>query len=543
MPFAQHHYPFENRELFEGKDGNGGGQFPADFISEAVDQTRGWFYTLHVLGSLLFDSVTYRHCIVLGHVNDETGRKMSKRLGNVGNVVDPMEVIEETGADALRWFFCVTNPEVSSRFSQRLVRESAQNFLLPLWNALSFFTIYANLDGWRPDAAPERPFADRPALDRWVLLRLGRLVRETTDHLESYRISEAARGIEGFVDNLTNWYIRRSRDRFWAGNEDAAADKESGYQALYETLTTLARLLAPFTPFLAEVLHRQLERGHRDGVEESVHLESWPLPPADRADDALEAGMAATQRIVKLGHAARNSHALKTRQPLAAVTLVTADETLQAVVQPYAELVREELNVHQIRWAEERAEYVHHEIKPNYPKCGPRFGKRMKEVAAALAKADGDALAAELEAGGKIVIQLADGAEELAAEEVELRLIEREGTATQGDRELLVALDTTLTPKLIDEGRAREVVHRISNARKTARLDYADRIHVRYSADSELERAIESFRGWIGDETLAVQLTRIPNDESLHSEPVEELAFALAIEPVTAMQSPLPRKG
>ena len=529
MPFAQHHYPFENRELFAGTADGRAGQFPADFISEAVDQTRGWFYTLHVLGSLLFDSVAYRHCIVLGHVNDETGRKMSKRLGNV---VDPMAVIEETGADALRWFFYVTNPEVSSRFSARLVRESAQNFILPLWNALSFFTIYANLDGWRPEAAAPRPFDDRPALDRWVLLRLGRLVRETTDHLEGYRLCDAACGIEKFVDDLTNWYIRRSRDRFWAGNEDEAADKESGYQAFYEVLTTLSRLLAPFTPFLADVLHRQLERGHRPEAAESVHLESWPQPPAERSDDALEAGMAAAQRIVRLGHAARNSHALKTRQPLAAVTLVTADETIQRVVEPYAELVLEELNVRQLRWAEERAEYVHHEIKPNYPKCGPRFGKRMKEVAAALAAADGDQLATELESHGKITLQLADGAEELSSEEVVMRLIEREGTATQGDRELLVALDTALSPELIDEGRAREVVHRISNARKLARLDYADRIVVRYSADAELERAIDSFRTWIAGETLAVELTPVIDDDSLTSEPVEEMAFALAIEPV-----------
>ncbi|HEY9421852.1 MAG TPA: isoleucine--tRNA ligase, partial [Thermoanaerobaculia bacterium] len=257
MPFAQHHYPFENRELIDKRI-----QFPADFISEAVDQTRGWFYTLHALGVLLFDSVAYENCIVLGHVNDEQGRKMSKRLGNV---VDPMAVIEEAGADALRWYFCVNNPEVPSRFSARLVREAAQGFLLPLWNALSFFTIYANLDGWRPGRQEAPPFAERPALDRWVLLRLDRLVAETTAHLDQYSVTDAARLIEEFLDDLTNWYIRRSRARFWApdGEADSSA-KASAYAALYEVLATLSRLVAPFTPFVAEVLHRQLVRSQRD---------------------------------------------------------------------------------------------------------------------------------------------------------------------------------------------------------------------------------------------------------------------------------------
>src|ERR1700688_3668112 len=320
MPFAQHHYPFENRELIDARR-----QFPADFISEAVDQTRGWFYTLHVLGILLFDSVAYRTCIVLGHVNDDQGPKMSKRLGNF---VEPMGVIEESGADALRWYFCVNNPEVPSRFSARLVREAAQRFLLPLGNALSCFTIYANLDGWRPAAAhgsdgggASSPsplgFGARPALDRWVLLRLDGLVAATTAHLDGYRIAEAARGVEEFLDDLTNWYIRRGR--FWAraaaaaaggaagakadgdagSAAEAAAGKASAYDALYEVLTTLARLLAPFVPFVAEVLHRHLVRSQDPAAAASIHLESWPEPAAGRADPALGGGMVAGQRMVR----------------------------------------------------------------------------------------------------------------------------------------------------------------------------------------------------------------------------------------------------
>lgn len=515
MPYAQHHYPFEHRELFEER------AFPADFISEGLDQTRGWFYTLHVLGVLLFDSPAYRNCIVLGHVNDEQGRKMSKSLGNV---LDPMEVIAETGADALRWYFYVNNPELTARFSAHLVREAAQSFLLPLWNALSFFTIYANLDGWHPGSAREPEFESRPPLDRWILLRLGRLVRELTEHLDGYRIPEAARGLESFADELTNWYIRRSRDRFWAarddggtaGSGDGGAAKESAYQTLYEVLVTLSKLLAPFTPFLAEVLHRHLVIGQQaatdgapdtaPGIPESVHLADWPEPAAGRSEETLERAMAAVQRIVRLGHAARNVHSIKTRQPLPAVTLVTADRELPDRVAPYAGILKDELNVKQIYWAENRADYVHHEVKPVFPKCGPRFGKRMKEVQQALARADGDALAAELEESGGVTLELADGPVELSSEELEVRLVEREGTATQGDRELLVALDTLLTPELVAEGWAREVVHKIQSARKDLELDYADRIRVSYRAAPELARAVETHRDWIAEQTLAVEL-------------------------------------
>jgi isoleucyl-tRNA synthetase len=500
MPFAQHHYPFENRELIDGRI-----QYPADFISEAVDQTRGWFYTLHALAVLLFDSVAYKTCIVLGHVNDEQGRKMSKRLGNV---VEPMGVIAETGADAMRWYFCVNNPEVPSRFSAKLVREAAQKFLLPLWNALSFFTIYANLDGWWPRESAV-PFKDRPALDRWVLLRLDRLTEEVTNGLDGYEITESARAVEAFLDDLTNWYIRRSRSRFWApsGSEDGQdqAAKASAYAALYEVLTTLSRLIAPFTPFVAEVLHGHLVRSQEEGAAESVHLEGWP-EPGDRKDETLEKGMAAVQRIVTLGHAARNLHGLKTRQPLPAVTLVTADESLGAMVEPYLDILRDELNVKEVRWAADRAVYVHHEVKPIFPKTGPRFGKRMPEVKKALDSADGDALAAELEKAGKITIQLADGPADLSAEEVEVRLVERPGTATQGDRELLVALETELTPELEAEGLAREFVHLVQQERKKQDLDYADRIRVRFQADPEMTAAVQAHQEWIQGETLAVEV-------------------------------------
>ncbi|MGH9362552.1 MAG: isoleucine--tRNA ligase, partial [Thermoanaerobaculia bacterium] len=345
MPFAQHHYPFENRELLEGPEGER--LFPADFISEAVDQTRGWFYTLHALGVLLFDSVAFRHCIVLGHVSDEQGRKMSKRLGNV---VEPMAVIAETGADALRWYFCVNNPELNSRFSARLVREAAQGFLLPLWNALSFFTIYANLDGWHPGRAEAPRLRDRAELDRWILLRLDELVEKTAEDLNGYAVSPAARRIDGFLDDLTNWYIRRSRARFWAGNPESA-DKEAAYHTLYEVLATLARLLAPFTPFVAEVLHGHLVRSQRPDAAVSVQLEAWPESRGyleELGQDALTLvqGISLVQRVVALGRAARGTHNLKTRQPLGAVTLVAQDEERALPhLERFGDLVRDELNV------------------------------------------------------------------------------------------------------------------------------------------------------------------------------------------------------
>jgi isoleucyl-tRNA synthetase len=424
------------------------------------------------------------------------------------------------------------------------VRDAAQSFLLPLWNAVSFFTIYANLDGWTPptaDAAP-LPFAGRPPLDRWVLVRLDGVVREVGGHLDAYRTTEAARSLEGFVEELTNWYIRRSRGRFWAaGGGDGggeAGDKESAYRALYEVLTTLARLLAPFTPFLADVLHGNLvrsQRGESGAGADSVHLEDWPVPPegaAARAEPELEAAMAAIQRIVRLGHAARNTHGIKTRQPLAAVTLVAADEALPGRVAPYEGLLRDELNVHAVRWAADRSEYVHHEVKPVFPKTGPRFGRQMKEVQAALAAADGDALAAQLEARGAVTLELSTGPAELSSEEVEVRLVERAGTATQGDRELLVALETELTPELVAEGRAREVVHLVQSARKDLDLDYADRIRVRYAAGAELAAAVAAHRDWIAGETLAAELAEaggeLPPDAREAS--VEGDAFRFTVE-------------
>ena len=523
MPFAQHHYTGKPSRSFDPEAGLG---FPAHFIAEAVDQTRGWFYTLHVLGVLLFGKAAYSNCIVLGHINDERGRKMSKRLGNV---VDPMDVLEETGADALRWYFYISNPELTSRFSAKLVRESAQKFLLPLWNAVSFFTIYANLDGWKPGQTPQ-PFADRPPLDRWILLRLNRLVESITSNLDDYKIVESARAIERFIDDLTNWYIRRSRARFWAPADDDGPDKQNAYQTLYEVLSELSGLIAPFTPFLAEVLHRHLVGSQSDESAASVHLQAWPVPDRERRDEELEQGMAAIQRIVRLGHAARNDHNLKIRQPLGSVTVVTADRGLPPLVAAHQQVLLEELNVREIRWAKDRSVYVHHEVRPVFPKLGPRFGKRMKAVQQALATADGDRLAEELEQNGCVRLEIDGEAIELAADEVDVRLIEKEGTATQGDQDLLVALDTELTPELIAEGRAREIINRIQAARKALQLNYDDRITVSIAADDELAETLDLHGDWIARETLATELQRAAEAETnFEIKTIDDLFFALAV--------------
>ena len=534
MPFAQHHYMGRPLPGFNPDPRAGERQgFPAQWISEAVDQTRGWFYTLHVLGVLLFDSVAYESCVVLGHVNDEQGRKMSKRLRNV---VEPMAVIEETGADALRWYFYVNNPEQPSRFSATLVREAAQGFLLPLWNALSFFTIYANLDGWHPGSEAV-PLAERAELDQWILLRLDELVADVTGKLDTFEITGAARTIEGFVDDLTNWYIRRSRARFW-GALATTATKEAAYQTLFEVLTTLSRLIAPFTPFLADVLHDQLVRSQGVEAPESVHLASWPEPRGHAAALGAEATrlterMAVVQQVVALGRAARNTHEIKVRQPLAAVTVVARHEgeVLAWLQGPGGELVRDELNVKAIHFAAQRTDFVRHEVRPNFRVLGKRLGSLMPKVKAALEAADGDALATALEEKGAIAIDVDGQRVELSRDELEVRLEEKPGLATAGDRELLVALDTALTPELIAEGWAREVVHRIQAARKDLDLHYADRIRVRYHADGELAAAIATHAEWIAGETLAVALDAADGEAAgaLTAAPVDEHPFAFGI--------------
>lgn len=544
MPFAQDgRLPYEEWKLREARDHPQPLAFePADFISEAVDQTRGWFYTLHVLAVALFGKPAFKHCVVLGHVTDEKGRKMSKRLGNV---VEPLQVVQTTGADALRWYFYVRDPEQTSRFSERLVREGAQTFLLPLWNAARFLTIYANLDGWSPASTSPPPLAARSDLDLWLLYRLAETVQRVTRHLEEYAVAAAARELESFMEDLTNWYLRRSRPRFWSSVATApVGDKLAAYWTLYEALETLTRLAAPMVPFVTEELHRVLVRSQFSERAISVHLDRWPEVQGELAELLENAELRQrmepielAKRIVRLARGARASHNLKTRQPLRELVIVgprTSDAgSWRAQLDRVQQLILEEVNVQSLRVAENRNAFVRHEVRPNFRVLGKRLGAAMKGVQAALASADGDALAAQLEQTGQVRVRVEEQEHVLEASEVEVRLIEKEGTATASDGQFLVALDTTLTPELVALGRARELLHQLQNARKDAGLDFADRIVLYFQGDPELLRSIDPHRPWISSELLAIEWHCLEEGEAGTSGEVDGLPYRFVLRKVS----------
>jgi len=505
MPFAQHHYPFDAEKAAAIDSGDA---FPADFISEAVDQTRGWFYTLHVISTFLKKQPAYKSVIVLGHVLDENGRKMSK---SIGNVEAPGPIIDQFGADAFRWFFYRSNPTLPSRFGPRMVRDSLKNFLLPVLNVWSFFTIYAGIDGFRPDQTPRVAHADRAPLDRWILSLLQRTVADVTTHLEGNRLNGAAQSLEVFVESLTNWYIRRSRRRFWKSEADS--DKHAAHWTLYDVLTTLSRLAAPFAPFLAERLHQDLVRPFDADAPRSVHLAPWPTPDLAAIDDVVLARQAAARQIVTLGHAARQDAGAGVRQPLRAATIVSVDDALLASLQDShtAGIVRDELNVKELRFAEDRGVYVDYTVKPNFRALGKRLGKRMKLCAKAVAGQDPAALMTALESNGSVSLDLGDGGDPvlLGPDDVTIRIEQRAGTTSAFDDRALVALDTDVDAELAAEGLAREVINRIQGLRKDRDLAYDDRIAVQWDGGPDIAAAIETHGGLVRDEVLALDLTRV----------------------------------
>ncbi len=522
MPFAQHHYPFDpvGRDLIDSGDA-----FPADFISEAVDQTRGWFYTLHVIATFLKDQPAYKSVVVLGHVLDEEGKKMSKSRGNV---VAPDVIIDQFGADAFRWFFYRSGPTTPSRFGPNAVRESLKPFLLPLLNSWSFFSIYAGIDGFRP-TGPAPAFADRAPLDRWVLSQLRDLVAQLTDDLENNRTDPAAQGVESFVDALTNWYIRRSRRRFWKSAADA--DKAAAHWTLYEVLVTLSQILAPFTPFLAERMHQDLVRAFDASAPKSVHLVDWPEAAAMPHDADVLAQMEAARRVVSLGHSARQASAIGVRQPLAAATVVSVDDALLSALRDPETLaiVQDELNVRSVRFAEDRGAYVTYQVKPNFKTLGRRLGKRMKLCAAAVGQLDPAATVATWEAEGRMTLTLSDGDDvELAGDDLDVRIQQQEGTASAFDEAALVALDTHLDEGLLREGLAREVVNRIQGLRKQQDLDYDDRITVVWSGGAELSQALTEHADLVAGEVLATSFASGAADWQL-TETLRGEAFSVAI--------------
>ena len=480
MPFAQHHAPHENLEVFRER-------FPADFVCEALDQTRGWFYSLLAVSTLLFDCSSYRNVVCLGLILDEQGRKMSK---SIGNVVVPWDVIDRFGADAFRWYFFASKyPWDGYRFSLNTIGEAVRQFLLPLWNIYSFYVLYANAN----DIAPEQATGGTPSdLDRWVLSRLHATVEVVRDRLDDFDATGAGRALAAFVEELSNWYVRRSRPLFWEGAPVAFA-------TLHECLVTLAKLLAPFCPFLSDEIYDNL-----DGSEPSVHLCDFPV--AGERDPELEGAMAVARETVRLGLAARAQAKIKVRQPLrAAVVVATGFE--RRAIERLAEIVREELNVRELRFVSEADELGQTEIKPNYRSLGPRFGKHMPLVAAAVAGLDPPAVAAALREGRPIAISVAGQDHELSAEDLLISMKPLEGYQVEREGSHAVALELALNIELQVEGWAREIVHAVQGARRDAGLQVTDRIVLSLSGDEDLLGAARTHERYIAGETLAVQVS------------------------------------
>jgi isoleucyl-tRNA synthetase len=523
MPIAQWHYPFENQELYAAAK-------QADYICEAVDQTRGWFYTLHAVSTLLNDQPAFKNVICLGHILDAEGQKMSKSRGNV---VEPMSVINEHGVDALRWYLFTASPPGSPRrFSNALVGESLRKFLLTLWNTYAFFVTYANLDKWEPagtmHASPLQP------IDRWALARLNALVRDVTNALETYDVTGAARDIEAFVDELSNWYVRRNRRRFWKAESDA--DKQAAYSTLHTCLVTVAKLAAPFIPFVTDEMYRNLVGlGARDvglgnqrpQASESVHLAAWPTVDESLLDERLVANTELLLQAVSLGRAARKSAGLKVRRPLQELLVrVPTPAAAEGLRQFEAEL-RDELNIKSIRYLDSSTDLVEYRFKPNLRLVGKKYGKLVPALTAALRELNGEparAAARAVEAHQPVSLTVDGQTLELLPDELLVETSSPEGYAVAEDGGVLIALDTTLTPELEEEGLARELVRNIQDARKSAGFDISDRIAVYINcADGSdgIERVVQVWGEYIRDETLADDLLLASPPPTAHTEDLD----------------------
>ncbi len=501
MPYAQWHYPFENKEIFAS-------QYPADYICEAVDQTRGWFYSLHAISTLLNDQVSFKNVICLGLILDGKGEKMSKSRGNVA---DPWDVLNKHGADAMRWYlYTASPPGQERRYSSELVSEVVRNFTLTLWNTYSFFVTYANLDGWKPDASHLPQYSD---LDRWLRSSLHTLVRDVTEAMESYDVLGATRPIETFVDQLSNWYLRRSRRRFWKSESDE--DKQAAYATLYEALVTLAKLLAPTMPFMAEELYQNLVCSVDESAPESVHLANWPAFDPLVIDERLNREMALVMKLASVGHAARNKANRKVRQPLAeaAFSVGTAEE--MRVVEAYADLLEDELNVKKVRVLDTTAEAVAYSLNPLPKQLGQKYGSKFPAIRKALLELEAEPAAKKLLAGQSLEIKAEGETFIILPEEVEVRATAREGFAVASEGAYLAALVTDLTPELVKEGLAREFVRRVQDLRKQADLEISDRIRLYYMATPLLSEAVKDFAAYIQTETLSVEMVESLPDENL----------------------------
>ena len=496
MPFAQYHYPFDNKDLFEKT-------FPANFISEAVDQTRGWFYTLMAIGTAIFDSSPFENCIVMGHVQDEQGRKMSK---HIGNVVDPMEVLDKEGADAVRWyFFNNSQPWLPSRFSESMVNEEKRKFISGLWNTYAFYVLYADIDEFDPSQYT-LDYEKINVMDRWILSKLNTLIKEVDKRLSNYDITGSTRMMEHFVDDLSNWYVRRSRDRYWGG--DMNQDKMNAYMTLYTVLDNMIRLSAPFVPFMTESMYQNMIKPFFADAPESVHLSDFPEYNENLIDKDLEIQMQIVLDLVNLGRSARNISEIKIRQPLQKMYIVSENK-LEAAYEP---LVLDELNVKEIVWADDAESLQDFQFKPQLRTLGRRFGKNLPKVNETLAHVNGRERYAELKEKGYIEIEIAGQLEELKEEDLLISAIQAEGLATASDHGITIALDTKLNDTLIAEGNVREIISKVQNMRKESGFEVANRIHLYYADNDELGKLIEMNKETIQSEVLALEISPLKAD-------------------------------
>ncbi|MCQ2492036.1 MAG: isoleucine--tRNA ligase [Lachnospiraceae bacterium] len=486
MPFAQHHYPFENKDLFEA-------QFPADFISEAVDQTRGWFYSLLAISTLIFNKAPYKNVIVLGHVQDENGQKMSK---SKGNAVDPFDALEEYGADAIRWYFYVNSaPWLPNRFHGRAVKEGQNKFMGTLWNTYAFYVLYANIDNFDPTKY-ELEYDKLSLMDKWLLSKLNSVTKEVDDNLANYRIPESARALQEFVDDMSNWYVRRSRSRYWAKGMEQ--DKINAYMTLYTALVQIAKVAAPMIPFLTEDIYQNLVKNVDADAPESIHLCDFPVANEAFIDADLEADMDELLKAVVLGRACRNASGIKNRQPIGKM-YVRAEKELDDM---FKEIIADELNVKEVEFTDDVSSFTTYEFKPNLRFVGRKYGKLVNGIRAHLSEIDGNAAKAELDANGKIAFEVNGQPVELEEEELLIQMIKQEGYVTEQNFGVTVVLDTNLTEELIEEGFVREIISKIQTMRKEAGFEVTDKIKVSAAENGKIAEIIEKNGQMIKNDVL-----------------------------------------
>ena len=490
MPFAQHHYPFENKELFEQ-------QFPANFISEAVDQTRGWFYSLLAESTLLFNKAPYKNVIVLGHVQDENGQKMSK---SKGNAVDPFDALNKYGADAIRWYFYINSaPWLPNRFHGKAVVEGQRKFMSTLWNTYAFFVLYANIDNFDPTKY-NLEYDQLPVMDKWLLSRLNTTVQAVDNDLANYKIPEAARALQEFVDEMSNWYVRRSRERFWAKGMEQ--DKINAYMTLYHALVTIAKTAAPMIPFMTEDIYQNLVRSVDKDAPESIHLCDFPTVNEAWIDKDLEADMKELLEIVVLGRACRNTANIKNRQPIGTM-YVKAEKKMSEF---YTDIIADELNVKEVKFADDVESFISYSFKPQLRTVGPKYGKLLGGIRQALTDINGTAAMNELRTNGVLKLDINGNDVELTEEDLLIETAQTEGYVSESDGETSVVLDTNLTPELIEEGFVREIISKIQTMRKEAGFEVMDKIVVYAHGNDKIQDVMKAHEDEIKSEVLADEM-------------------------------------